>query len=80
MPNIVAKILSKLSTAQPTGLPIGMRVRLASGGPIMLVTDSDSHGWEVFCSWDGGEGWFKIFSLDIIRRRHVAGWQADGGK
>ena len=57
---------------------IGTRVRLASGGPTMLVTDLDPQAWRVMCSWDGGEGWFSVVCLDVIRRKHIVDWGRGG--
>lgn len=57
-------------------MPIGTKVRLASGGPEMLVVDLDRIAWSVLCAWrsdDGteGEAWFPVVCLDVIRTVHV---------
>ncbi len=55
-------------------MPIGTRVRLASGGPIMIVVANDLPDREyVTCAWDGGkqEADFRIVTLDVVRQRHV---------
>ncbi len=52
-------------------MPIGTRVRLASGGPVMLVVDLDPVNFQVMCAWKGGEAWFRVVTLDVIRRKHV---------
>jgi hypothetical protein len=52
-------------------MPIGTRVRLASGGPDMLVVDLDSVRWCALAAWDGGEAWFPVVCLDVIRRHHI---------
>jgi uncharacterized protein YodC (DUF2158 family) len=54
--------------------PIGTRVRLASGGPDMLVVDMHPADAAVTCAWlngrQVGEYRFPSLCLDIIRRHH----------
>ncbi len=57
-------------------MPIGTRVRLASGGPVMVVVGWDETDREyVVCAWDGPDGpqehRFRIVTLDVVRRKHV---------
>lgn len=52
-------------------MPIGTRVRLASGGPEMLVVDLDPVRWRVLAAWNGGEAWFLVVCLDVIRAFHI---------
>lgn len=52
-------------------MPIGTRVRLASGGPEMIVMDFHPETWRVLCGWSGGEAWFLVVCLDVIRSFHV---------
>lgn len=55
--------------------PIGTRVRLASGGPEMLVVDIDPPRSRTKAAWqidDGArEAWFPSICLDIVRTAHV---------
>lgn len=51
-------------------MPIGTRVRLASGGPVMLVVDVHPMTMEVTCAWPDGEHRFRIVCLDVVRRHH----------
>ncbi|MEM7528856.1 MAG: hypothetical protein AAF416_14460 [Pseudomonadota bacterium] len=51
-------------------MPIGTRVRLASGGPVMLVVDVKD-AFTVTCAWPGGEGDFSVVCLDVVRNRRV---------
>jgi uncharacterized protein YodC (DUF2158 family) len=53
-------------------VPIGTRVRLASGGPVMLVTAWDEDNREyVFCEWgDGQVERYRIVVLDVVRNHH----------
>lgn len=50
-------------------MPIGTLVRLASGGPMMLVTEWDDDREYVWCEWDGCEKpeRFRIVCLDVVR-------------
>jgi uncharacterized protein YodC (DUF2158 family) len=54
-------------------MPIGTRVRLASGGPIMLVVSNDGpHRDIVTCGWRADDGSaqeddFVIVCLDVVR-------------
>jgi len=51
-------------------LPIGTKVRLASGGPVMLVTDLD--GPRIYCEWGPNQGmWLPTVCVDVIRNHHV---------
>lgn len=50
---------------------IGQRVRLASGGPIMVVVDFDPIALTLTCAWPGGEMTAPIVCFDFIRQRHV---------
>jgi uncharacterized protein YodC (DUF2158 family) len=52
-------------------MPLGTRVRLASGGPVMLVVDIHPETMSVTCAWHGGEAVFPVVCLDVIRRHHV---------
>lgn len=54
-------------------MPIGTRVRLASGGPMMLVTEWDDDREYVWCEWERCEkpARFRIVCLDVIRTHHV---------
>lgn len=52
-------------------MPIGTRVRLASGGPVMTVVDIDPETMRVFCDWRSGAAWFRIVCLDVVRKRWV---------
>jgi len=58
-------------------MPIGTKVRLASGGPEMVVVDIDISTMRVCCAWrssiDASESdcWFPIVCLDVIRRHWV---------
>lgn len=54
-------------------MPIGTKVRLASGGPEMLVVDLRPATFEVLCAWADGEEWFKVVCLDVVRTFHVIG-------
>jgi uncharacterized protein YodC (DUF2158 family) len=61
------------------GMPIGTRVRLASGGPVMLIIEN-LPGCKVTCAWIGVngvpvEGVFLVVCLDIIRRTHIVNWR-----
>jgi uncharacterized protein YodC (DUF2158 family) len=54
-------------------LPIGTKVRLASGGPEMLVLDMDENG-QVLCAWgrtEDEERWFPTVIVDVIRKIHT---------
>lgn len=57
-------------------MPIGTRVRLASGGTVMLVTGTDPLNGRVLCEWQNDDGsigaaWLPIVVLDVVRRHHV---------
>jgi uncharacterized protein YodC (DUF2158 family) len=61
------------------GMPIGTRVRLASGGPVMLIVEN-LPGCRVTCAWTGQDGRpieddFLVVCLDIIRRTHIVNWR-----
>lgn len=58
-------------------MPIGTRVRLASGGPEMLVVDIDLYRLRVLCAWPEGERWFLIVCVDVTRKLHVVDWDVD---
>lgn len=53
--------------------PVGTRVMLASGGPVMLVVDVDPKNSRVLVSWRNADGvmeeWFPSVCLDIVRAR-----------
>ena len=55
--------------------PIGTRVRLASGGPEMLVVEMHPADGDVTCAWRNGarqdEHRFPSLCLDIVRRYHI---------
>ena len=55
--------------------PIGTKVRLASGGPEMLVVDVDVAGAKATCAWatghSVGEHTFPTVCLDLVRRFHI---------
>lgn len=51
-------------------MPIGTRVRLASGGPVMLVVDIHPELMAVTVAWQYGEAIFPIVCLDIVRTIH----------
>jgi len=54
---------------------LGTRVRLGSGGPMMVVVDLNPNTGYVECEWreDGilHEGKFKSICLDIVRNIHL---------
>lgn len=52
-------------------MPIGTKVRLASGGPLMLVVDNNRDNFSVLAAWDGGEDWFQVVCLDVVRNVHA---------
>lgn len=54
-------------------MPIGTRVMLASGGPIMLVTAWDDDREYVWCEWEGcaESARFRIVCLDVVRNHYV---------
>lgn len=54
-------------------MPIGTKVRLASGGPEMIVVDLRPGTLEVLCAWPDGEAWFKVVCLDVVRNFRVMG-------
>jgi uncharacterized protein YodC (DUF2158 family) len=61
------------------GIPIGTRMRLASGGPIMITVEN-LPGCKVTCAWLGSngravEGDFPIVCLDVIRRSFIVDWR-----
>jgi uncharacterized protein YodC (DUF2158 family) len=51
--------------------PIGTKVRLANGGPEMLIVDLDHETGRYLCSWSLGMGvsedWFVPITLDVLR-------------
>ena len=55
-------------------MPIGTEVRLASGGSIMTVVDTDlPDRWHVMVAWTDAHGnqherSFPVVCLDIVRR------------
>ena len=55
-------------------MPIGTRVRLASGGPLMVVVENlppDDDGMAIVrCAWENGEHDFPIVCLDVVRHMH----------
>lgn len=57
--------------------PIGTKVRLASGGPDMLVVETIEEDSRAVCAWDGGEATFLTVCLDLVRTFHIiddGGW------
>lgn len=53
-------------------MPIGTRVRLASGGPEMLIVDLDGERMQVLCAWGPrSEMWLPVVCVDVIRRFHI---------
>jgi uncharacterized protein YodC (DUF2158 family) len=54
-------------------MPIGTRVRLASGGPVMLITDWDGDREYVWCEWENCSepARFRIVCLDVIRQHRI---------
>ncbi len=54
---------------------IGQKVRLASGGPEMIVVDIEVNTLHCLCSWKNNgkieESWFPIVCLDIIRGKII---------
>jgi uncharacterized protein YodC (DUF2158 family) len=52
-------------------MQIGTRVRLASGGPVMLVVEFHPKIMTVLCAWDDQEDWFHIVTLDVVRNYHA---------
>lgn len=50
---------------------IGYKVRLASGGPVMTITNVDHENLEVTCEWINRSGFntatFPIVCLDFVR-------------
>lgn len=52
-------------------MPIGTRVRLASGGPVMVIVDNAKLAdGLVTCAWEGGEDEFRLVVLDVVRSIH----------
>ncbi|WP_316227875.1 MULTISPECIES: hypothetical protein [unclassified Bradyrhizobium] len=53
--------------------PVGTKVRLASGGPEMLIVDIDHVRGQYLCAWKCGQGvseeWFIPLTLDVVRGR-----------
>lgn len=47
-------------------MPIGTRVRLASGGPLVVANDLPNKEC-VTCAWPDGEADFRIVCLDVVR-------------
>lgn len=60
--------------------PIGTKVRLASGGPEMLIVDLDQETGRYLCSWKHdavvSEDWFVPITLDVVRGPVVRLWKA----
>lgn len=55
--------------------PIGTKVRLASGGPEMLIVDTDAPQAKAICAWESGqrveEHTFPTVCLDLVRQIHI---------
>jgi uncharacterized protein YodC (DUF2158 family) len=55
---------------------IGETVRLASGGPVMTVTDGSSG--ELHCTWfEGGTQKYGVFKPATVRRHTTPTWSVD---
>lgn len=55
--------------------PVGTKVRLASGGPEMIVVDIDPRAAKATCAWRSGnraeEYQFPTVCLDLVRSFHI---------
>jgi uncharacterized protein YodC (DUF2158 family) len=60
-----------MTKIHPGFLPIGTKVRLASGGPAMIVVDFGFDEGDLVCAWKRNgkiaEAKFRVVMLDIVR-------------